>query len=164
MSRFDSDERFQCDWDTKQEFLELIKRLFKGYDLNVDIPYDPHSTIDVYFTAYTDTVEAAYACELKDRWDYDSTDYGADGQEGWVIEDFKKKVLEEKKEEGYNPIYVNFYRDGVVRIWNLNRVKDFGTTGDKEWKRHTVDNEGGTYRKSKLTVFNKDAKEYDRWN
>ena len=156
--------KFSCDWETKQEFVSLIKVLFKDFNLTIDIPYDPYSPVDVYFTAYTDTRTVTYACELKERWDYDSTSYGADGQQGWVIEDWKKEVLEEKKAEGYNPIYVNLYKDGIIRIWNLNDVKDFGTTGVKNWRRHTVDDEGGTYRKSKLTLFNRDAKEYERWS
>lgn len=155
---------FECDRQTKEEFVALVKRLFKDYSLTIDVPEDPMSHIDVYFTAYTDSFKATYACELKERWDYDSTSYGADWQEGWVIEDLKKAELEKAASEGYKPIYVNFYRDGVVRIWNLCKVKDFGSTGCKQWKAHTVDNKGGTYRKSKLTVFNRDAKEYERWN
>lgn len=66
----------------------------------------------------------SYMIELKERWEkYDSDSLGCKGQEGWIYNIDKDRVLRFAATQGYIPLYVNVYKDGIVRIWNILKVK-----------------------------------------
>ena len=164
---------FACDGDSKELFSEIMEGLF--WRVITDVPEDITNPIDIYMTGLTANGRVKpYAVELKDRWNYDSTSYGTSAStEGWIIENHKVRNLEDSTNSGYTPIYACFFKDGVLAIWDLSKLpKGWKDRRDSEkvFHLHTVDDEGGTYRKAKIGLWYKDAvmmmrydKERDSW-
>lgn len=159
---------FECDRQSKRQFVRLLKDLFKN--IEIDVPCDPQSHIDIFATALTSSgkVIKTYAFELKERWGrYVSDLYGKDNDsEGWIYERGKDNSLFNAYElSGYTPMYVNLYPDSVIRIWDMSKYpEEYIESGEKTYHRHTVDNEGGTYKEKKYTLMNRYGKEYRGYN
>ena len=172
---------FKCDRKSKELFCSIMEDKF--YRVITDIPEDEYSSNDIYMTGLTSTGKIkTYAIELKDRKGneaegirgYKSTDYGTSARtEGHIIEDRKVRNLEEATNSGYTPIYAMFFDDDVLAVWDLSRMPDGWQDrrdSEKTYHLHTVDNEGGTYRKAKIGMWFKDCvmilkydKERDNW-
>lgn len=165
----DKSKGFECDESTKAEFSSFLKAVFSAATcLVIETPEDPQSPMDMYLTARTQHSAYTYAFELKERdWRFPSDKYGRKGQnEGWVLEDRKIKNFEEARSRGYKCVYVNFYPDGVLRLWNLDSAPEGALErrgGSRTYHLHTVDDEGGTYTKAKVELFNDWAKDFDRY-
>lgn len=163
----DKSKGFSCDESTKAEMAAFIKAVLTGCTcLVIDNPQDEQSPMDLYLTAHTSHSAYTYAFELKERqYPYLSDKYGGKGQEGWVLEDVKISNFKKAVSNGYAVCYVNLYPDNVIRIWNLCKAPEGALDyrgGEKEYKAHTVDDEGGKYKKSKVEIFNDWAKDYRR--
>lgn len=164
----DKSKGFECDGSTKDEFSSFLKAAFSAATcLVIDTPMDPQSPMDLYLTAKTDYSAYTYAFELKERqYPYTSDKYGKAGQKGgWILEDWKIENFKAAHSQGYKCIYVNLYPDGVIRLWNLDEAPDGVLEwrgGERGYHRHTVDDEGGTYSKAKVELFNDWAKDFDR--
>lgn len=80
--------------------------------------------IDVFIILKSDTETIKIANELKERWGrYVSDFYGKEGDEaGWVLNIPKNYWLLEMAKKGWIPWYTNIYPDGIMRIWNLNKI------------------------------------------
>ena len=164
----DKSKGFECDESTKAEFSNFIKAVFSACTcLVIQTPADPQSPIDMYLTASTESGSFTYAFELKERqYPYLSDRYGCEGQDdGWVLEDWKIKNFKDAEAAGYQAVYVNFYPDDIIRIWNLSKAPEGALErrgGNRTYHRHTVDDEGGTYSKAKVELFNDWAKDFRR--
>lgn len=163
----DKSKGFRCDESTKAEFSSFIKAVFSACTcLVIDTPMDEQSPMDLYLTAKTDYSAYTYAFELKERdGRYPSDRYGIAGKGGWIVEDHKIQNFKEAEAQGYNACYVNFYPDNVIRIWNISKAPEgvMEHRGEvRKYNAHTVDDEGGTYRKAKVEIFNYWAKDYRR--
>lgn len=151
---------FNVDKDSKELFVKIMDTLF--WRTITDIPEDTVSPIDIFMTGLTSTGKSKpYAIELKDRWKYLSTAYGTSAStEGVVIEDLKIDNLELTRNSGYTPIYACFFKDDVLALWDLDRLPDGWKDrrdSAKTFHLHTVDDEGGTYKKAKVGLWLKDA-------
>lgn len=102
----------------------------------------------------------SYMIELKERWEkYDSDSYGCEGQEGWIYNIDKDKVLHLAATQGYIPLYANVYRDGCVRIWNVNKVKNVGEVV-KPIKLQNVIESSPRVNQRRYTLMNNEAITY----
>ena len=125
---------FSCDRQSKYDFTASTVNyiaekynnaviVFKEFDKNgLLVDFD---SPDSHQQSRTDLVmfinDYCYVVELKERWGkYTSNFYGKDeDEEGWMLN--KDKVTELKRLSAI-PLYVNLYPDGVVRIWNLDKI------------------------------------------
>lgn len=158
---------FRCDTKSKDDFVRLLNRIFKN--IIIDVPEEETSRIDIYASAITeDRISKTYAFELKERWgDYTSDRYGKDGdKEGWVYEVGKNTALSQAAEQGYTPMYVNLYPDGVIRVWDMSKYpeEEMVIGEERTYRKHTVDDNGGTYRERKIMLWNRYAKDFERYS
>ena len=95
-----------------------------------------------------------YVIELKERWGkYTSNYYGNEGDEnGWFLNIEKYEVL--KKLDAI-PLFVNLFPDGIVRIWNLNKIDGFKAV-TKNIHQTTVTN-SKLIEQQRYELWNKDA-------
>lgn len=115
-----------------------------------DESYDKSRTDLIMF--YNDT---KYVIELKERWGkYTSDYYGKeDDAEGWMLNIDK---VEELNKIDAIPLYVNLYPDGVIRVWNLDKISDFQTINKNIHKTTVADSE--VINQNRYEVWNKDSK------
>lgn len=166
---------FSCDRQSKYDFTastvsyiseqypdKHITIVFKELDKDgnlVDFDSD-----DVSNTARTDLImffnDIGYNIELKERWGkYHSNYYGKEGdKEGWFVNIEKYNVLMANK--NYIPIFANLFPDGVVRLWNLNKVNNLHTLTKNIAKTNVV--ESDVIPQQRYDVYNKDGKVFKR--
>ena len=97
-----------------------------------------------------------YVIELKERLNpkYHSEYYGKEGdKEGWMLNIEKYYSL--KKAKNAIPLYVNLYKDNVVRVWNLDKIDSYSTI-NKPINKYTVKN-SEVINQDRYEVWNKDA-------
>ena len=136
---------------------DTIKVLFSGCTLTRDEHIEDSGYIDIYITATTATnTSITYAIEAKDR-DMPHTKYA---EEGYILEDWKKKKLEEASKQGYRPLYINTFTDNKMIVWNLNKIdySKCGETGERIFHKTTVmKSNNDLYKKNKITLKNSQA-------
>lgn len=147
----------QADKKGQKKVVDTIKVLFSGCTLTIDEHIEDSGYIDIYITATTATKNSiTYAIEAKDR-NMPHTKYAEDG---YILEDWKKKKLEEASKQGYRPLYINTFSDNKMIVWNLNKI-DFskcGETGLKTFHKTTVlKSNDDLYSKNKITLKNSQA-------
>ena len=165
---------FSCDRQSKYDFtastVTYIKDKFidrKAYvvfkELDADGNLVNFDSDDVSQVSRTDLImfynDVKYVIELKERWGkYTSDYYGKENDaEGWMLN--IDKVDELNKIDAI-PLYVNLYPDGVVRIWNLDKISDFQTITKNIHKTTVVDSE--VRKQDRYEVWNKDSKTIKR--
>lgn len=160
---------FCCDRQSKYDFtastVTYIKDKFtdrKAYvvfkELDADgnlVAFDSNDSFDKSRTDlvmfYNDT---KYVIELKERWGkYTSDYYGKENDaEGWMLN--IDKVIELNKIDAI-PLYVNLYPDGVVRVWNLDKISDYQKITKNIHKTTVADSE--VINQNRYAVWNKDS-------
>lgn len=159
---------FKCDRQSKYDFTASTVSFLSQWAGNKDVcvvfkEQDADGNLvefdspDSFEKSRTDLImfinNQPYIVELKERWGkYHSDYYGKEGQEGWMLN--IDKVNELSKIDGI-PLYVNLYPDGVVRLWNLNKVTDFHTITKNIHKTTVMDSE--VKKQDRYELFNKDA-------
>lgn len=161
---------FSCDKQSKYDFTastvsflsqwagdKKIEIVFKEQDKDgCLVPFD---SVDSYDKSRTDLIMYfngyPYVIELKERWGkYTSDFYGKEGDnEGWMLN--IDKVTELEKVNNAIPLYVNLYPDGVVRIWNLNKISDYQTIIKNIHKTTVLESEAKLQERYEL--WNKDS-------
>lgn len=131
------------------------------------------SRLDLAMVASNDNYSITYVFELKERWNqYTSTYYGNEPEEGctptyhnegWVYNMEKDSVLSLASTQGFVPIYVNLYPDGVIRVWNINKINktEMGYV-EKDIKRRNVEVDSPKVKQGRYTLMNKQGKTYKR--
>ena len=160
---------FQCDRQSKYdltastvEFIEQwrgnnnVTLIFKELDKNGnEVVFDSD---DSSATAPTDLImyynNKRYVIEIKERWGkYTSDYYGKESdEEGWMLNIDKVDKL---KAIDAIPLYINLFPDGVVRIWNLNKINSFNTITKNIHKKTVVKSD--VIAQQRYEVWNKDA-------
>lgn len=172
-------DKFSCDRQAKYDFtastVAYFDSLYTSYSLefyefdkdNHFIEFDSacsseHSRLDLGMKlSIAGKDDVYYVFELKERWGkYVSTLYGEEGQEGWMYNQPKDEVLRKASESGCIPIYVNLYPDGVVRIWNLNKVTEVGHI-TKTYNKYNVV-ASPMMVQERLTLMNKQGVSFQR--
>lgn len=119
--------------------------------------------IDIVADLSWDGGNVTYSAEIKERWgNYTSDFYGKDGQnKGWVYNIEKDGWLEKECSLGRIPIYVNLYPDGVIRVWNINKIDKSHHTTLPIKKIHT-DPDSPRVEQERIELWNRDGKTYKR--
>lgn len=166
---------FNCDRQSKYDFtastVNYISELYHGKDITIvfkEIDGDGNlvefDSVDSSSTSRTDLImffnDIGYNIELKERWGkYHSNYYGKEGdKEGWFVNIEKYDVL--MKDKKYIPIFANLYPDGVVRLWNLNKIHGFNTLTKNIAKINVIESE--IIPQQRYDVYNKDGKVFKR--
>ena len=172
---------FRCDEQSKLDFTNSTKPYisthypqwvvsFYGVDKNGDaVPMADsfeQSHLDLYIkcTNKNSGTNVTYAAELKERWKpYTSTSYGGEGQEGWIYNIEKDGWLNDAAKKGFTPLYVNLYEDGVIRVWNINKIDSENLpVVEKEIHKYTV-KQSPKIKQTRYTLANAQAvAEYPR--
>lgn len=177
MLEFIEKEGFSCDRQSKYDFTAStinyiiqttenkdIEIVFKEFDENGKlIPFDSDKSST---TSDSDLVmfynNHPYLIELKERKGiYTSEFYGKEGdKEGWMLNIKKEKDLQNQK--WAIPLYVNLFPDGIIRLWNLNKIK---INKDKKLEKNINEYTVAVSEKKKqkrYEVWNKDSKVIQR--
>lgn len=165
---FDCDWKAKCDWtaSTSQYLNEHWGGDYKFYESDTDgnlVPFgdataNRKSHMDLYlvlYSAYTPIV--TYAVELKERT-YLSTQYGNEGQEGWMYNIPKDGYFRKEMKAGRVPLFSNLYPDSAITIWNVKKIspENIGRT-TKMIKGITIDPDSRKRPQERLLLMNKDG-------
>ena len=165
---------FSCDRQSKYDYTASTVNYFSKMYSNKDVTlvfkeFDDNGNMvefdspDASKTSRTDLImffnDYCYVIELKERWGkYTSDYYGKDeDNEGWMLNIDK---VDELKKVNAIPLYVNLYPDGVIRQWNLNKIKEYQTI-TKDIHKTTV-KESEIKRQDRYEVWNRDSKTFKR--
>lgn len=103
-------------------------------------PTETNNRVDIYFTATTiNNKEIAYVGEIKER------KYPLSNPDNkvtyWMMEIDKLEELKKNKE--HRPLYINFFTNNMILVWDLNKL-DFSKIEKKEMelKKKTMENKG----------------------
>ena len=142
---------FNCDRPTKDDFTAstIVYLRSKGYKKAVGfyeedgighlVPYgspcaSTTARVDIYML-YGDKM---YAIEIKGR--SFRSDYPQIVASGSFYNYEKDDVLQNRKDLGYIPLFVDLYTDGVIRVWNMAKIALSGLqTTEKMIKTTTID-------------------------
>lgn len=149
-------------------------------DRNI-VPYgderaDRQSNLDVLMKVFLRSNPSSfvfYSIELKERkGSWVSDRFGEEdstpdryGHKGWVYEIHKDSSLMKSAAEGYIPLYANAYPDGVIRIWNIKKLKDRNVVLDRgpmHSNKYTDRPEAGTREDDRLFLMNRDGITFKR--
>ena len=134
--------------------IPTLKNIFSAFTLTIDAHTDDYGGIDLYFTATTTNGhQYIYCAECKDR----VMPHYTFGEEGYILEQHKKKKLEKASEQGYKPLYINTFTDNKMIVWDLSKINynECGTTGNKTFHNTTVTkNDNELHQANKLTLKN----------
>ena len=165
---------FSCDRQSKYDYtastVNYIQNAYSGQDITLIFKeFDNEGNMvdfdsaDSSRTSRTDLImyfnDYCYVIELKERWGkYISDYYGKDGDnEGWMLNIDK---VDELKKINAIPLYVNLYPDGVIRQWNLNKIKEYTTITKNIHKTTVIESE--VKKQDRYEVWNKDSKVFKR--
>lgn len=98
------------------------------------------------------TAKQEYIVEIKVR-NMKSTRYA-----DYMMEESKYKYLMERAKEGYVPLYVNFFEDGLCLIWDLTEEAEFLNAKTMLANRTTVNLGAGKVDKKCLMLLRDRAK------
>lgn len=101
--------------------------------------------VDIYFTATTiNNREIPYVGEIKER-EYPLAD-PKNKITYWMLE--LKKLNDLKNEKNHIPLYINFFPNNRILVWNLNKI-DFSKLEIKEMllEKNTLENNGKVMKK-----------------
>lgn len=171
---------FNCDRQAKNDFTastyDYLTKTFPEwtgityYEADDDgdlVPYgdwraSTTARTDVYMELSSTMRDIMYACELKERWGrYTSTYYGEEGGEGWILNIEKDDSLEEERNKGYIPLYVNLYPDNKLTIWRIDNV-DRNDVITKEIRKINIDPNSKRIPQQRLQLWNRDGKMIER--
>ena len=175
MANFKVKDGYNCDRQSKYDFTaSTVSYLCAAYGDKVKSiifkEFDENNNLVEFDSKYSSTTSRSdlvmyyngkpYIIELKERWGkYHSNFYGKeDDEEGWMLNIPKKEEL-----LGQNwaiPLYVNLYPDGVVRLWNLNKINKYNTI-NHNIANSTVEDKGRRDQ-DRYEVWNKDSKVIQR--
>lgn len=175
MSKFKVEGGFSCDRQSKYDFsastVSYLSRLYPNKDISVVFKeFKDDGTLVDFDSNESSTVSSSdlvmyfnnqpYIIELKERWGkYTSDCYGKDGdKEGWMLNIEKQQSL--TSQNWAIPLYVNLYPDGVVRLWNLNKINNYNTI-NKDISEKTV-MESNKRNQNRYEVWNKDSTAFKR--
>lgn len=125
---------FECDRPAKNDFtastVQYLERtghrapvsFYEENTYGTLVPFgspeaSPYAHIDVYMQYGN----AWYAIELKERTGYNSNNSKI-MEEGTYYNYEKDKVLKESMKNGFIPLFVDLYPDGVIRVWNVSSI------------------------------------------
>lgn len=125
---------FDCDRPAKNDFTASTQTYWAKYGQGDKISFwemtsactmvpfgselaSPRSRFDVFIN-YDDRIW--YAVELKER--NHPSDYERTINEGAFMNDEKKALVPQLKEQGYIPLWAELYTDGKIRLWNLDKI------------------------------------------
>lgn len=103
---------------------EIIKKYLcenKLHITNPDYIYatETNNPVDIYFTATTiNNIEVPYVGEIKERKYYLSNPNKK--VTNWMLELYKLDELMERK--NHTPLYINFFLNNSILVWNLNKI------------------------------------------
>lgn len=175
MANFKVKDGYNCDRQSKYDFTaSTVSYLCAAYGDKVKSvifkEFDDHNNLVEFDSKYSSTTSRSdlvmfynnkpYIIELKERWGkYTSDYYGKEGdKEGWMLNIPKKEELLSQK--WAIPLYVNLYPDGVVRLWNLNKINNYNTI-NHNIANSTVEDKGRR-EQDRYEVWNKDSKAIQR--
>lgn len=101
--------------------------------------------VDIYFTATTiNNREIPYVGEIKER-EYPLAD-PKNKITYWMLE--LKKINDLKNEKNHIPLYINFFPNNRILVWNLNKI-DFSKLEIKEMllEKNTLEDNGKVMKK-----------------
>lgn len=101
--------------------------------------------VDIYFTATTiNNREVPYVGEIKERL-YPLAD-PKNKITYWMLE--LKKINDLKNEKSHIPLYINFFPNNRILVWNLNKI-DFSKMEIKEMllEKNTLEDNGKVMKK-----------------
>lgn len=101
--------------------------------------------VDIYFTATTiNNREIPYVGEIKER-EYPLAD-PKNKITYWMLE--LKKLNDLKNEKNHIPLYINFFPNNRILVWNLNKI-DFSKLEIKEMllEKNTLEDNGKVMKK-----------------
>ena len=156
--------------------------VFYEWDENGNIvPYgdknvNRQSNLDILMKAFLRTDQkqyVIYSVELKERFgNWLSDRFGEEnsipdryGNKGWVYEIKKDSSLMRGLDYGFIPLYANEYPDGVVRIWNIKKLKEKNVDfrrGKMHSNKYTDKPEAGTRDDERFFLMNKDGISFKR--
>lgn len=175
MGKFKVKGGFSCDRQSKYDFSAstvcYLSKQYPNRDISVVFKeFDENGNLVDFDSAESSTVSSSdlvmyfnnqpYIIELKERWGrYDSNCYGKDtDNEGWMLNIEKQQSL--TNQNWAIPLYVNLYPDGVVRLWNLNKVNNYNTI-NKDIPTYSVI-ESNKKNQNRYEVWNRDSTAFKR--
>lgn len=82
-------------------------------------PTETNNPVDIYFTATTIcNKEIPYVAEIKERKYYLSNPNKK--VTNWMLELYKLDEL--KKRKDHTPLYINFFLNNYMLVWNINKI------------------------------------------
>ena len=170
MSNYKIKDGYKCDRQSKYDFTASTVNFIQDWagTKNVTIrfmEFDKNGNLVEFDATNSDSQSRTdlimlyngvkYVIELKERWGKYASDYYGkdDDEEGWMLN--IDKVTELKKIDDAIPLYVNLFPDGMVRVWNLNKITEYQTI-TKNIHRATVEY-SEIKKQDRYELWNKDS-------
>ena len=98
----------------KNNETSIIKRINEKYKLDLNVDTEDYNS--------SDATNKNYIVEIKER-NFDSNHKFA--LEGLFLEKIKYEKLLSKKTKLQSILYINYFTDNVIAIWNLSKMNNF---------------------------------------